>query len=330
MSDVKFLISLFDCYEGDMTCDNVFNRLTFLVAAHEPDNGEVEFCSSRFFELETSSLHEMPFEVICEIISHPSLKLRNEDSLYEFIKSLVVDESRYSSFFERIRFGYLSSESMCSFIEVIQKSFDFLPLPIWDADYDRLPLSVSPMTSNDRLVESFNSVVYSCREGSSLNGIISYLTKKFDGHVGDRGVVSISAGSVYDSQSYPLRNIADFESQTRFQTNNTPNSWICYDFKNMNIKPTHCALRSRRDDNGGHLRFWALEGSLGGNKWIKLDRRENNTELNIQGAIAIFPISRSDSVHMIRLRQGGKNSSNNDQLIVSAIEVFGVLMEPKQ
>jgi hypothetical protein len=82
-----------------------------------------------------------------------------------------------------------------------------------------------------------------------------------------------------------------------------PNPWICYDFKDMNIKPTHYTLRSRRGCNLNHLRFWTLEGSRDGSEWIKLDRRENNTELNSQRAIAPFPVSRSDEVHMIRLRQ---------------------------
>jgi hypothetical protein len=67
------------------------------------------------------------------------------------------------------------------------------------------------------------------------------------------------------------------------------------------------------------LRFWALEGSRDGSEWIELDRREKNTELNNQGAIATFPVSHSDEVHMIRLR-------SNDHLHVSAIEVFGVLV----
>jgi hypothetical protein len=98
----------------------------------------------------------------------------------------------------------------------------------------------------------------------------------------------------------------------------------------MNIKPTHYTLRSPRDDNYNHLRFWTLEGSRDGSEWIELDRRENNTELNSQGAIATFPVSRSDEVHMIRLRQLGKNSNDNDYLQVSAIEIFGVLVEPKQ
>jgi hypothetical protein len=56
---------------------------------------------------------------------------------------------------------------------------------------------------------------------------------------------------------------------------------------------------------------------------------ENNTDLNSQEAIAIFLVSHSDKVRMIRIRQLGKNSDNNDYFIVSAIEVFGILMEPK-
>jgi hypothetical protein len=60
-----------------------------------------------------------------------------------------------------------------------------------------------------------------------------------------------------------------------------------------------------------------------------VNRRENNAELNSQGAIAAFPISCSDEVHVIRLHQPGKMSSNNDHLIVSAIEIFGVFMIPK-
>jgi hypothetical protein len=55
----------------------------------------------------------------------------------------------------------------------------------------------------------------------------------------------------------------------------------------------------------------------------------NNMALNHQGAISTFPVSRSNEVQLIRLRQLGKESSNNDHLCVSVIEVFGVLIETK-
>jgi hypothetical protein len=98
----------------------------------------------------------------------------------------------------------------------------------------------------------------------------------------------------------------------------------------MNIKPIHYTLRSGRDASVHHLQFWTLKGSLDRSEWIELDRREKNIELNNQRAIAIFPVSCSDSVHMIRLRQLGKNSKRSDYLFVNSIEVFAVLIEPEQ
>jgi hypothetical protein len=196
------------------------------------------------------------FEVVSEIISHESLRLGDEDSFYKFIKNLVYEESRYSNLFEFIRFEYLSCESRSSFIEVIGTSFEFRTFSIWQALCRRLALPVSPKTSNDRVV---NLVIYSFDASSPLNGIISYLTKKFGGHVEDRGVVSVSASSVGNAHSYPLRHVADFENQTCFSPNNELHLWICYDFKNMHIKPIHYSPRSICHLNCYHLRYWTLE-----------------------------------------------------------------------
>jgi hypothetical protein len=69
---------------------------------------------------------------------------------------------------------------------------------------------------------------------------------------------------------------------------------------------------------------------MDGQSWQELDRRENNTALNSQGATATFSISRSSEIEMIRLRQLSQNSSGNNQLVVNALELFGVVMEPKQ
>jgi hypothetical protein len=184
--------------------------------------------------------------------------------------------------------------------------------------------------SLEGFLKSLSSVICLFDTGSPLNGIISYLTKKSDGHVEDRGVVSVSASSVYDPQVHPLRLVAGFENQTYFCTKKEPNSWIYYDFKSMRIKPTHYSLRSRRDGNSDHLRYWTLEGSLDGKEWIELNRQVNNMVLNAQGATATFPVSLSDELQMIRVRQLGKNSSKYDELVISAIEVFGILIEAKQ
>jgi hypothetical protein len=283
------------------------------------------------------SIFSIPIEVIQNILSKESLKLKDEKSLYEIIssksKSKQNEDSQFFSLFEFVRFEYLSTNSIESFIEMINASFDFLTFPIWRSLCHRLSLSVSPENSNDRFCATLSSVVrrFDPNSNSKQDGIISYLTKRFGGHVIDRNIVSITASSIADPQSFPLRHVADFENRSMFYTNNETNSWICYDFKDIQIKVVHYYIRSRRDSNLNHLRFWTLEGSTDGLKWVKIDNRQNDTSLNSTGAISIFSISESfqEAFRMIRVRQTGKNSSNNDHLVVNAIEFFGVLKEPK-
>jgi hypothetical protein len=69
----------------------------------------------------------------------------------------------------------------------------------------------------------FHSIDWSFVEGFSLHGIISYPTRKCGGHICDRVIVSTNTGSVGDSQTWPLRNVASFVNQDRFDTMNEPN-----------------------------------------------------------------------------------------------------------
>jgi hypothetical protein len=141
----------------------------------------------------------------------------------------------------------------------------------------------------------------------------------------DRDVISITASSVVNPQSNPLRNLADFENQTYFYTQNSQNSWICYDFKNMRINLSHYSSRTSRNYNGFHLRSWILEGSIDCESWVELDRHENDQSLNSQGAIATFNVSSSTDYRYIRLRQIGTNSGGSHPLQLHAIELLGLL-----
>jgi hypothetical protein len=199
---------LFDSIESHLTCDNVFDRMKFLIETNHSYESEVVFCSSHLFELDSSRLCQLPYNVFCSIISHESLQLRDEDSLYELINNQFCVDSRYATLFESVRFEYLSTQSMLSFIGLINTSFTVLTFPIWEALNHRLSLSVSPTLQNDRIHEKFNSICCSFVEGSPLNSIISYLTRKYGGHICDYGIVSITASSVGSLQNWPLRTVA--------------------------------------------------------------------------------------------------------------------------
>jgi hypothetical protein len=221
---------------------------------------------------------------------------------------------------------------MISFVELINQSFNILTKRIWTALCHRLSLSVSPKQLSDRITDLFLYEKHSCSftEGSPFDGIISYLTRKFGGHVADRGVVSINASSVHGSSLHLPGNVADFANQTCGHTTNEANSWIGYDFKTMRIKPTHYSLRSRRDVNGYYMRSWTVEGSIDGQSWIELDRRENTTGLIGLGANVTFSISKLFEIQMIRVRQLDTNTSGDHWFCINAIEIFGIILERKQ
>jgi hypothetical protein len=111
-------------------------------------------------------------------------------------------------------------------------------------------MTVLPNERNARASE----LVVPLTTDSPLSGIISYLTKTNGGHVMDRDIVSITASSVGSPHNRPLRNVADSEDQTNFQTKDEANSWICLDFLKLLIKPTHYSIQTLRNGNASHLR----------------------------------------------------------------------------
>jgi hypothetical protein len=66
---------------------------------------------------------------------------------------------------------------------------------------------------------------------SNHDGRISYLAKRFGGHVIYSNIISITVNNVGYPDERPLLAVADFDDETHFHTENDPNSWLCYDFK---------------------------------------------------------------------------------------------------
>jgi hypothetical protein len=169
---------------------------------------------------------------------------------------------------------------------------------------------------------------FSPREGSPLDGILSYLAGESGCNLHENNIVRVTASSAHWSATDRLlKDVVDFKSSSRgFAANNGANSWICFDFKNHRIKPTHYSVRSRTDNDWNHLRSWVFEGSNDGASGWELDRHANDTRLNGQGSTATFAIDKSNEVGLIRIRQTGVNSSGDNHLIVKSIELFGTVI----
>jgi hypothetical protein len=161
------------------------------------------------------------------------------------------------------------------------------------------------------------------KSDSPLVGIIAYLTAQHGGNVHDQGIVNVSgSGSI---NAYPAKNAVDLLSDSYFHSLNQPNQWLCSDFKNRIVRPTHYSIGAHCNDL--YQRSWIFEGSMDGSRWTGLDCDTNDQTTNSNHRIGTFPVSKHFQCQFVRLRQTGVCAQGNDLLILHAMEIFGDLIE---
>jgi hypothetical protein len=158
--------------------------------------------------------------------------------------------------------------------------------------------------------------------------------------VHNRGVVEVTSGSfekASDAGSGFVQRSVDLETELSFSSafrrrdyeiDHTGNNWLCYDFKDKRILPTHYAIRTNNQYAGGvHLKSWLIETSTDGQTWREVDRREDSEHLNGRWFMRTFGMTEVDECRFIRLVNIGRNRFGDDRIALSAWEIFGGLIE---
>jgi hypothetical protein len=198
------------------------------------------------------------------------------------------------------------------FVEVLgDLSFDWL---VWDSICRRLVL---PPARSGVAIE----IPLIC--GVSLDGIISYLTRKHGGNVHHKGIVTITSKSL--SVSEPGF-VADLDDTSSFISLEGPGQWICWDFQGMRVRPTRLTIQVRS------LKSWVVEASLDGTSWTEIDRQTDNQHVYQSprsGArmLISFPVSNVMECRFIRLTQTGTDRWASNVLTLFGVEFFGTLWE---
>jgi hypothetical protein len=157
------------------------------------------------------------------------------------------------------------------------------------------------------------------KEAKSLDGIISYLTQKHGGNVHEKGIVTITSKSVLrDDPDCALKNVADLTSDSHFDSKNEPGQWVCWDFGEMRVRPTHYTIWT------GRLKSWVVEGSLNGRSWTEIDRQTNNQDF-CDWNTASFAVSKPAEFRFIQLTQIDRRQCGDHYLALGAVEFFGTL-----
>jgi hypothetical protein len=337
--------------------ESVVDRLEFLSATRCDISTELEFIASHFrdFLSHRDPLKALPFPIIYEIIGRGSLSLENEDDLYDFISQGIETKQELFGLIEFFRLEYCSTDVMGDFLDILSEHFYEINASIWAALRARLVLS-------DRTWKQFHPSVKKgklrCDDPDETDeicdvpdGIIAHLTRECGGNVHDRHVVEVTSGSFENeteganpcSGAYNNRNdcaankVADLETglcfcsayrKRREDIPHTRNNWVCYDFRERRIVPTHYAVRTHRHHSGWkHLKSWLVETSADGESWREVAREENNNQLNGSRFTGTFSVADGGECRFIRLVNIGRNHFGDDQLRISAWEIFGSLFE---
>jgi hypothetical protein len=116
-------------------------RLAFLSETDGSCDRDVPVVASHFYEL-GMNVDELSLPVLRDILSDPTLVLRDEDSLFEIVHRRAAEDLSYFALLEFVRFEFLSDNCIKTAFDFISDSFDFLTFNIWSGLRTRLTLPV--------------------------------------------------------------------------------------------------------------------------------------------------------------------------------------------
>ena len=360
---VDKISELFPILSEETNIDDCIQRLQFMhnfnISESFPfrfpyDNDQlVKFISSHFYSIDPEKLYRLPLPILHAILRDDSLKLRSEDSLFEFIEKVFEHKEKYDIsekvlFYELVDFCSLSEVKFNEAIEKIEASE--MTSELWrilkkcfftrrdvvaktKTEEERKSLNRNRYAVTDR--HKYTTVEYDSNASNRFNGIIAKLGNGNPASVLDSGTINITSSQAVNSDPrYQSKNVVNFsDTHGCFYSSNTANSWLTVDFKDRKVKPSFYSIRSNSWNGAGnsHPQSWRLDGSNDGESWTRLDARTNDKSLDGQGYSNTFEVREGKSLNeyfqYLRIQQTGTSTGGNNQFIFSALEFFGTIRE---
>lgn len=325
----------------ELTIDNIFDH----IEQHQSHpqfykkelESEINFFSSHFFELKEKVIQkikgekfDLNEELIELIINNCHLVLDSENDLLEVINQLYLKNKNYSNLYEFVDFENVELKSMKEFIQIFD--MNDMTKPTWSSLSFRLGHEILKDDFNiqNSKHKNSNKVIEIENKFNEFDGILNYLQTHYD----IKDEIDITYSTCRNGDPFNLLQYDNKENY--FISDNFPNSWICFEFKNYKIIPTNYIIRSRNNENSNHLKSWIVEGSNDKNYWIKLDEQINNCSLNGVSVVHSFSISYDENNQQpfkyLRIRQIGptwfyfNGTYSTHQLLMNSIEFYGKII----
>jgi hypothetical protein len=269
---------------------------------------ELRFLASHFHEIPTSALSDLDYSDLDSVLSHESLVITSEDALFDSISTLCLRQ--HFELLAHVRFEWLSPDRVRAFVD----AGGSLTSGLWAAICARLVLPVDVSGLHGRLQD-----VCPFDPSAPLSGVLARL---------GADVVNVTAsGTLYNDPEYEARQAANLTAESYWLSSPERDTWLCYEFKNKRIKPTHYSLRSRWDGstNNNNPRHWDVEVFNDGVEWIVVDQRRDNAEQNAKNVVRSFAVGPCEYCKYIRMHNQGLSwaGKTNRVIAVSSSEIFG-------
>jgi hypothetical protein len=320
------------------TLDTIHNRVLQKRAIHCDLFPELHFIAQYFYAIPHQFLISqlLTENDMYTVLTDPALKLDTEVSLYKIVRDRVRHDRAAFRLFEFVEFRMLDQKWLDNFRDLGSENLDQLNVAIWTKFAGCTRASSSRVEIGDRYFGS-SSQEFDVDEARKLDGIIRHLSTVCGGNVHDLGVVHVTS-SPLSSYTKSLGVVVQFDGLPRgefFYTNTTEKEpWICYDFIGRRIIPTAYTIRTYDNGNGNFFftRSWVIEASDTDEDedFVVIDEHKDDETMNAQYTNYCFPIKDSRRCRYLRLRQTGPSGQGLRQLIFSAWEIFGTLLDERE
>lgn len=329
---IEFILQFFQLFETTKTTFSIFNPAKFY-----------DIISSNFHSIDENQLLQLPKTVIYSIISNEHLKVKSEDSLFDFINKLFVndeddenDEFDMISFYEKIDMINLSKEKLNEFLDRIKISN--MTSNLWQNVKHFISIARPESRENEASYvkqHKEEKVSFSGSQDDRFKGIISRLGNGNAKSAYENKIIDITAASCHNDSFHPSKALEDGNNDyyhslnTGTYRNEGHTEWLCVDFKERRVKPSHYSIQSF-PWGSGNLQNWVLEGSNDGESWKDLDTQNGNKSLagyNISNTFEVPNGQNNQFYRYLRIRQTGVNTANDYRLIIASLEYFGLIKE---
>lgn len=293
---------------------------------------------SYFVEEQKLEFSSLPYEIMNSILHHPNLFVADESHLFHAVESYLskfkpndFTEEMLESLFENIRFENVDYKILESALSnpMVPKTLLSQALMARLASFEN-PTSVNVYQedSNRRRRTSYGRLFHPTSKSFENKDALYYIAtheyreKWKNPHLENLIEVkwsSIEKGSV----EYILERVPK-----ECWSQDVPSSWLQIDLgPTRSLRVTHYSLRHGSNSKKDLIRNWVLKASIDGKEYDTLKRHKDDESLTTPFGSMTWSIQGCKKRYRyFKIIQTGHNSSKNNFLSLSGIELFGELI----